>query len=572
MPEHRTIIMWQKLTDLWQKMSVTVFSKICETVWMAWAFFVVGINYAILGPTLLDLQLILKQDLASLSTIPLSSGIGETLGMFLAMALSKYGQKRLQLGISLLLASVVITCIPLAPSYIYVDVMFALVGFISAIPSCFLMDVCSELWKDRGTAFQFILVGSSLGAILTPLIVEPFLCQDDVSKVTNFTRFLPTGVASVNGSCSMDDLALVENMCVNVTRHFEANDSKQTQGHFLVDHVSVDHSCPCTALLSLSYRSTDSCKSNLTREVDEGGDYCNWQTACSNLQHKDYNTTEEDVQYLIFVCCPLLSALGECRTNYGAAHNGTESCTESDTNVRSAYVAMGFVLLPSSFAFFYFWWKRDSSWASAAITDSPGQDYSQFDVPPIGKFQAVIFYTLLFLSYLPLTALTIVFATYLTAFGVDGHLQLPKSTMVYMTSVFWISTLLGRIVSTALTPLLGHAKIIIGNFVGLVVASVLLIVVAPYYESMLWLSTVLLGVFACPYEGAGIAWAADYVGMSPQLVALSWISASAGNLAFPFVGGIMFTDVGPSAFLYLLGGLSVFMVLMFALLNVQVRC
>ncbi|XP_071107157.1 major facilitator superfamily domain-containing protein 4A-like [Haliotis cracherodii] len=551
-------------------MSVTLFSKICETVWMAWAFFVVGINYSILGPTLLDLQLILKQDLATLSTIPMSSGIGETLGMFLAMALSKYGQKRLQLGISLLLASVVITCIPLAPSYIYVDVMFALVGFISAIPSCFLMDVCSELWKDKGTAFQFILVGSSLGAILTPLIVEPFLCHDDVSKVANFTRFLPTGVASLNGSCSMDDLALVENSCVNVTRHFEANDSKQTQEHFVVDHVSVDHSCPCTALLSLSYRSTDSCEWNLTKDVDENRDYCNWQTSCGNLQHKDYNTTEEDVQYLISVCCPLLSALDECRTNYGVAENG--SCTESDTNVRSAYVAMGFVLLPSSFAFFYFWWKRDSSWASAAITDSQRQDYSQFDIPPIGKFQAVIFYILLFLSYLPLTSLTIVFATYLTAFGVQGNLQLPKSTMVYMTSVFWISTLLGRIVSTALTPLLGHAKIIIGNFVGLVVASVLLIVVAPYYESMLWLSTVLLGVFACPYEGAGIAWAADYVGMSPQLVALSWIAASAGNLAFPFVGGIMFTDIGPSAFLFLLCGINIFMVLMFIMLNIQVRC
>ncbi|XP_046368797.2 major facilitator superfamily domain-containing protein 4A-like isoform X1 [Haliotis rufescens] len=563
-------------------MSLTFFSKICETIWMTWAFFIIGINYSILGPTLLDLQLILKQDIDTLATIPLSSGIGETSGMFLALALSKYGQKRLQLGISLLLASVVITIIPVVPNFIYVDVMFALSGFISAIPSCFLMDVCSDLWKDKGTSFQFILVGSSLGAILTPLIVEPFLCQDDVSKVANFTshRFSPTlldlklvGVTSVNGSCSMEDLVLAEKMCANVSRHFEANDPDQTQGQFVVDHigVNVQHTCPCTSLVSMSYISVD-CKSSVINDVNENRDYCNWQMACGMQGNKDinsYNTTEGNIQNLRSACCRLLSALDECRANFRVADNGTESCTESDTNVRNAYVAMGFVLLPSSFAFFYFWWKRDASSASVSITEEEIHDRNVGGGLQ-GKIQIVIFYTVLFLSYFPVTALTITFTTYLTAFGVEGSLQLPKSTMVYMTSVFWISTLLGRIVSTALTPLLGHAKIIIGNFVGLVVASVLLIVVAPYYESMLWLSTVLLGVFACPYEGAGIAWAADYVGMSPQLVALSWISASAGNLAFPFVGGIMFTDVGPSAFLFLLCGINIFMVLMFIMLNIQV--
>ncbi|XP_067665677.1 major facilitator superfamily domain-containing protein 4B-like [Haliotis asinina] len=561
-------------------MSATVFSKICETVWMAWAFFVVGINYSILGPTLLDLQLILKQDLETLSTIPLSSGVGETLGMFLALALSKYGHKRLQLGIALLLASVVFTLIPVVPSFIYVDIMFALVGFISAIPSCFLIDVCSELWEDKGTAFQFILVGSSLGAIVTPLIVEPFLCHGDSSDVANLTdnRFssalyhsMLTEIASVQGSCSMEDLALVKKVCVNVTRHFDVKDPQETQGHYIVDHVSTEHTCPCKALMLATYNSTANCPSNRTHEADDT-DYYNWQTACDILEHQVYNTTGEDVQYMASVCCPLISALDECRSNYGVVDNGTEVCTESDTHVRSAYVVMGLVLLPTSLAFFYFWWNRDSRWAFAALTESQRQGYQEMEAPNRGRFQVVIFYTVLFLSYLPLTALTIVFATYLTAFGVESNLHLPKSTMVYMTSVFWISTLLGRIISTILTPQLGHAKIIIGNFAGLVVSSVLLASLAPYYESMLWMSTVLLGVFSCPYEGAGLAWAADYVGMSPRLVALSWISVSLGNLAFPFLGGLMFTHIGPTAFMYLLCSLIIFMVLMFILLNVQVRC
>ncbi|XP_046545861.1 uncharacterized protein LOC124255949 [Haliotis rubra] len=391
-------------------MSATVFSKICETIWMTWAFSVVGINYSILGPTLLDLQLILKQDLETLSTIPLSSGIGETSGMFLALALSKYGHKRLQMGIALLLSSVVFTLIPVVPSLIYVDMMFALVGFISAIPSCFLIDVCSELWKDKGTAFQFILVGSSLGAIVTPLIVEPFLCHGDSSEGANVTgkRFSPalhdftlTGVASLQGSCSMEDLALVEKVCVNVTRHFEAEGHQQTQGHYVVDHERVDHTCPCIALISATNSSNDNCKSNLTHEADDR-DYCKWQTACDLLlEHQLYNTTEEDVQYIKSVCCPLLSALDECRSNYGVVDNGTESCTESDTNVRTAYVVMGLVLLPSSFAFFYFWWRRDSSWASAPITESQRQGYQQMEAPPRGNFQLVIFYTVLCLSYLP---------------------------------------------------------------------------------------------------------------------------------------------------------------------------
>ncbi|XP_067664635.1 major facilitator superfamily domain-containing protein 4A-like [Haliotis asinina] len=553
-------------------MSLTRFSKICETFWMTWAFFIVGINYSILGPTLLDLQLILKQDLETLSTIPLSSGIGETLGMFLALALSKCGHKRLQLGIALLMASIVFPVIPLVPHFIYVDVMFGLVGLISGIPSCFLMDVCSELWKDKGTSFQFILVGSSLGAIVTPLIVEPFLCQSGTSEVAHFTGISNTaGLDSESGLCSVENLALVGKVCVNVTRHFEANDPQETQVQFGVNNIDVNilHTCPCADLNSMSYNSVD-CKSNLTHEAGDR-DYYHWQTACDTLEHQLYNTTGEDVQYMASVCCPLLSALDECRSNHGVMDNGTEVCTESDTNVRSAYIVMGLVLLPTSLAFFYFWWKRDACTESISVTKEENQACNERGGLQ-GKMHKVIFYTVLFLSYLPLTALTIVFATYLTAFGVEGNLHLPKSTMVYMTSVYWISTLLGRIISTALTPLLGHAKIIIGNFVGLVVSSVLLTSLAPYYESMLWTSTVLLGVFSCPYEGAGLAWAADYVGMSPQLVALSWISASSGNLAFPFLGGILFSNIGPTAFLYLLCGINIFMVLMFTILNVQVCC
>jgi fucose permease len=236
-----------------------------------------------------------------------------------------------------------------------------------------------------------------------------------------------------------------------------------------------------------------------------------------------------------------------------------------------AYVVLGFLILPSSFAFFYYWFQRDSKWANGGISEIPKQDYEGLNPPICCKFYKVLFYTLFLLSLFPMSSLEIVFSTYLTVFGVEGDLKLSKSTMVQMTSVFWFSTLAGKLINTTLTPFLGNRTVIILNFGGLTLTSFCLILLAPYSDILLWITTVMFGIFTSPYGGTGIAYAADILGMSSNLVALAWISTCAGNVVIPFVGGVMFHAIGPTAFLYLLSALIVFMVAMFGMMMILAK-
>ena len=87
-----------------------------------------GISDAVLGPTLLDLELLVSEETGNFSFIILSTGLGTVLGSLLAPLLSRV-DVRLRLFITLLFGSVVNIVLSLVASYTYLLVMFTLQGF-----------------------------------------------------------------------------------------------------------------------------------------------------------------------------------------------------------------------------------------------------------------------------------------------------------------------------------------------------------------------------------------------------------------------------------------------------------
>ncbi|XP_041360953.1 sodium-dependent glucose transporter 1A-like [Gigantopelta aegis] len=150
--------------------------KIIQTLWIFWAFFMPGIGDAVLGPTLLDLELLVSEGTGNFSFIILSTGLGTVLGSILAPLFSGV-DVRLRLCVTLLLGSVVNIVLSLVASFAYLLVMFTLQGIAKGVVVVFLIELCNTLWEEKGVAFQFILSGSMAGAVIAPLLVQPFLCH-----------------------------------------------------------------------------------------------------------------------------------------------------------------------------------------------------------------------------------------------------------------------------------------------------------------------------------------------------------------------------------------------------------
>ncbi|XP_046551107.1 major facilitator superfamily domain-containing protein 4B-like [Haliotis rubra] len=167
-------------------------SKLIETFWLFWAFNHRGIQNSILGPTILDLQLLLKKDLSALSYLFFANGLGAMLGALAAGFLASRFNLRLQLFLSLMVGSVSLAAIPQVHHIVYMYIMVFILGTTSGLVITFVMLICGKMWERRGPAFHFVACGMSTGAIIAPLLSNPFLCLNKtVLKDVNLTNALP---------------------------------------------------------------------------------------------------------------------------------------------------------------------------------------------------------------------------------------------------------------------------------------------------------------------------------------------------------------------------------------------
>ncbi|XP_071107177.1 sodium-dependent glucose transporter 1-like [Haliotis cracherodii] len=416
-------------------------SRIIQTIWLFWGFMMPGVGDAILGPTLLDLQLLVKESVETFSFLILSTGIGAIIGSLLTGFIFTTINNRLKLALSILFGSIVNSVTPAVPAYTYFCVMFFLQGLARGFVACYLLEVCNDLWKQKGIPFQFIFSGATTGSILTPLISRPFLCV--LERPDN--PFFPP-----------------------------------------------------------------------TRATNE-------------------------------------------------THGNATTCTAADTNVQQAYIVLGALTLPSGIAFIYYWLQSRKSVTLDHM--------SLYENPDDMKNQVVkhklhyLFLTLLFFFYFPIVGNTMLYNTYLTVYGVEGPLHIPKTSMIYMTSLFWGGLLVSRVGNTLLTRCCGNFYIILVNCTCLLVSGVLLLGLAGRYEAALWVATLALGLFSGPYQGACLAWSENFIRLEPKIISLTFLGVGFGAMVLPFAGGLLYNNVPPMGHMYLVFSMIAFLCLMFFLLN-----
>ncbi|XP_071101237.1 sodium-dependent glucose transporter 1A-like [Haliotis cracherodii] len=151
-------------------------TRIFETIWLFWAFHLVGFVNGIIGPTLLDLQQFVHASLTQMTYIFFVQGAGFIVGILLAFGLERCLSTRLIMTCSLLLGCMVNFALPWGTVFYYLAIMFFIMGMAKGLVDYAAMSISNQLWPgEKGAPFQFVTLGAGIGAFLAPFLATPFL-------------------------------------------------------------------------------------------------------------------------------------------------------------------------------------------------------------------------------------------------------------------------------------------------------------------------------------------------------------------------------------------------------------
>lgn len=159
------------------------------------------------------------------------------------------------------------------------------------------------------------------------------------------------------------------------------------------------------------------------------------------------------------------------------------------------------------------------------------------------------------------------FSTMVLTFAVSHEsLKFTRSKAAFLTSLFWASYTVSRVVTTGLSVKFSPAQLIVGTHV-IYLLSALFMMLCLDASPMLvtWLGTGLLAFGLSPYWSNGTAWCVQFVQLTPTSMALVMVFISSGIMLIPFFIGNQISD-NPQFFLYANTGLAVLLTAVAAVL------
>ena len=136
-------------------------------------------------------------------------------------------------------------------------------------------------------------------------------------------------------------------------------------------------------------------------------------------------------------------------------------------------------------------------------------------------------------------------------------LRFTKSNAAFLTSLFWTSYTLSRVVSTGLSLKFSPAQLIVGCHVIYMAGALLMMLFLDTSPSLItWLGTAILAFGLSPYWSNSTAWSVQYIQLTPASMALITMLYSSGLMLIPFFLGNQIAE-NPRFFLVSNTGLAV---------------
>lgn len=161
------------------------------------------------------------------------------------------------------------------------------------------------------------------------------------------------------------------------------------------------------------------------------------------------------------------------------------------------------------------------------------------------------------------------YAQMLTTYVVKGPLQLSSSTGSYMTSVFWASFSVSRLISVFLAIKLSNFTLIIADLIITAIGAAVLLFLSSY-EWSVWVSSVLLGAGIASFFPAAVGWMDTYINVTNKIASIFTVGAAFGEMVIPFTISYFIENV-PKVLIYVVPASCIFSTIIVFILYMILR-
>jgi len=126
-----------------------------------------------------------------------------------------------------------------------------------------------------------------------------------------------------------------------------------------------------------------------------------------------------------------------------------------------------------------------------------------------------------------------------------------ETTAAYLTSVFWGTFTLGRLLAIPVAFRLRPSAIMLGGLVGCLI-SLSIIFLWPNSSAALWLGTIGMGLSMAPIFPTAISFVERRMSITGRVIGWFFVGASLGSMSMPWLIGQLFEPIGPQAALIIM--------------------
>ena len=219
-----------------------------------------------------------------------------------------------------------------------------------------------------------------------------------------------------------------------------------------------------------------------------------------------------------------------------------------ETEVKYAYLIAGGFLLLTGLAFLILYLTGSQPICIHKKEEQNPEESSKIEG---NKVLFTTFVVLVFIFYWMYCNLELSYSYYLTSYTVD-ELGWSKTDGASLTSVFWGTFTFGRIIGIFIVKYLSTELLLLCNTALTIFSLIPVVFFANAHVSVMWISTVLFGLFISTIYASGLTFSDMYVSFSGGIGSIFVAAGSLGALTGPIFIVPLFNSYGMQVFVILL--------------------
>ncbi|GFS16001.1 sodium-dependent glucose transporter 1 [Elysia marginata] len=503
---------------------------------------ILGMLLSMKGPSFIDLQLIADTDVEGGSAFFTAYAFGYMMGSLLAGSIYKRVQnKALLMIIPMVLAGLSCGATPFCDNYFMMVMVHVLeAGFASVFDTTANTEEVHRWEGKSDSAMQFLSFCYSLGGVVGPLLVQPFLAPENntssavtvSSTAASITQELPqlSTHGEINGT-SPQHLPLP---ATNATSSVPYSVLKRN-GTALASTVPSNYAPKSPSGLltggrpAIIHLTNGLAPTSLYTNFSHGAD-----ASSSSLDAVRVLQNDDDASFV---------------------------ADEYKSRIYIPYMIVGAISILAAipFCFIYLRTRRKAA-AAKKNPEKPGNQQRQ----KLPTRVYVMLIGLLGVFYFFYTAVDDPFSMFLPVFVVS-HLSWSKESGALLSAVYWICGTVTKLAMILLIRHVNNSLVMFASTLGMVLSTMLFTASCSLYiHELVWVSTAMLAVSQSSIFGGTYAWAdAHLLRLDGRVTSFTIFFAALGGMVEPMVIGVSMKELSPMAFPYLMVGQSFVLFLLF---------